>query len=269
MNEELRKLMECYRPGHEGAGDAEFAVLRQADAEDSDVHEQFEAVQAWDARIARAMRAVPVPDSLEDRLLAAIDVAEKEPADADHAAMAARQRPPRWWNRWPARVAAAALSAAALILVMYHALGWNDTLASGQVVQAARGWIATLNEQHWRQSTPPGDEYQHPALNFPLDAWQYVEAMGDAQAVAYRATVPPDRARAVLFVVHTRKGRLLPERPPTVPDSTTGNVCIGVWKRDDHLYVLAVQGTQQTYRRLLKTQAIAQRFFVGAERDPA
>lgn len=255
MNEELRKQMECYRPDHPPTGDTEFAALHQAMAADAALHQELEATQAWDTSISRAMRRVPVPSGLEDRLLQAVEAAETE--QAHDPAPEASSPPKRWWNRWPARVAAGVVSAAALVMLMFQVMSSRDTLSPAQVAQAARGWIAQLDEERWQQGTPPGNEYRHPALDFHVEDWQHVQALGDSQAVAYRASVPPAWSRAVLFVVETDQGRLLPNHPPTVPDSTTGNICIGVWKSDERLFALAVNGTQRTYRRVLKTHAIA------------
>ncbi|MFO7902452.1 MAG: hypothetical protein R6U98_07320 [Pirellulaceae bacterium] len=256
MNEELRKLMECYRPDRPLAGDTEFAALHQAMADHAELHRELEAVQAWDTTISRAMPQVPVPNGLEDRLLESVEAAEGELAH-EGTLEATSPRSKRWWNRWPARITAGVISAAALVMIMFHVMKSRDTLSPTQAARAARGWIARLDEEGWQQGPPPGREYRHPALDFRLEDWQHFQAMGDPEAVAYRASVPPAWSRAVLFVVETRQGRLLPNQPPTVPDSTTRNICIGVWKSDEHLFALAVHGTQRTYRRVLKTHPIA------------
>ena len=41
------------------------------------------------------------------------------------------------------------------------------------------------------------------------------------------------------------------------PDSTTGGLCIGVWKSDGYLYVLVVPGSQASYLETLRTQSVA------------
>ncbi len=259
---ELRELMESYRPGPSdlgdaGLGDVEFSALREAAAADPAVRAEMEAVQAWDDAISEAMHDVAVPVGLAERLLGAVELAQCEPA-VDAQVTPARQLRDRWWSRWPARVAAAAVSVAALAMVVFYLAGWNDTLTGTEVAQFAQGWIGQLDDEAWVLSTPPGDQHNvQQVLDFPLDGWQRFAAMGDSDAVALRATVPPARSRAWLFVIQTRKGRQLPQRPPSRPNSTTGSICVGVWKSGDHLYVLAVQGTQQTYRRLLKTQVFA------------
>lgn len=254
MNEKLRKLMECHRPGREATEEAEFAALHEAAADDAEVRQALEAVKAWDATISRAMPRVPVPDDLQARLLAELEAGDGHPesvVDPLH------DSPKPWWNRWPARVAAGLVTVAALVLVMAQVLTPHDTLSPTQAARTARSWTAQLDEEGWRRDPPPGDEYRQPSLDFHLDSWQYFAALGDPKAVAYRTHVPPAWSRAVLFVVRTDQGRLLPERPPSVPDSTTGNICIGVWKTEDHLCALAVHGTRRTYRRVLKTHAIA------------
>lgn len=256
MNEELRNLMECYRPDHSRTGETEFAALHQAMADNAELQQELEAVRAWDRSISRAMPEVPVPSGLEDRLLQAVEAAEEEAAPR-RTLEASSPRVRRWWNRWPSWVAAGVVSAAALVMILVQVTRPRDTLSPAQVARATRDWVVQLDEEAWRQGPPPGHEYRHPALDFHLEGWQHVEAMGDPEAVAYLASVPPAWSRAVLFVVETHQGQLLPSQPPTVPDSTTGNLCIGVWKSDDRLFALAVNGTQRTYRRVLKTHPIA------------
>ena len=73
----------------------------------------------------------------------------------------------------------------------------------------------------------------------------------------YRADLPPDHATAWLFVIRTPQGRQLPVIPPMAPDSTTHNLCIGVWKSNDCLYVLVVPGSRSDYHRTLRTHAVA------------
>ncbi len=249
--------MDCYRTGADGSDAAEFAALHESAAADLAVRDQFKAVQAWDTAISQAMHDVPVPTDLADRLLAAMGTDATAESDVSNDTLVVPVRAAAWWHRWPARVAAAATCVAALVVVVLYLGAWNDTLTRTQVAGLAHGWIGQLDEASWQQSVPPGNEYQHPALAFRLDGWQRFDALHGADAVAYRATVPPARARAVLFVIKTRQGRRLPKWPSTVPDSTTGNICIGSWKSGGHLYVLAVQGTPQTYRRVVKSRAIA------------
>jgi len=280
-DDELRKLIEGYQPGSDEPGDVEFSALREAASHDARLRAQLEAVQAWDSQLSRAMRDVPVPPELADRLLESLgqpatpeeaapeEAAPEEPAreqphtpaDDEHAGAAGSEPlgtpPTAWWNRWPTRVAAVAMALSAVLVLCLYLTGWNDHLTATQVASKAQGWITQLDPEAWQRTIPPRDDYRHSAIQFPLNAWQHFSVPLDDQAIAYQGLVPPARSRAWLLVITTRKGRLLPSRPPTVPDSTTGNVCIGVWKSDDKLYVLAVQGTQQTYRRLLRTNAIA------------
>lgn len=241
--EELRNLIECYRPSRDGSGDAEFAALQRLAAEDPAVREQMEAVQQWDEAIGRAMRDVPVPEGLESRLLTAVD----DPTVQAHESRR------RWWNRWPVRVTAAAVAIAAVIMLMIPILGWNDSLTSDEVAAQVRDWITTGRNQTWQRSNLPSEVMKHRKFfRLPINGWQHATVLGDEQAVVCSATVDPGRAKAWLFVIKSSKGRLLPSRPPQTPDSTTGNIYIGVWKDGNHIFVLAVN-SRDAYKRLLRS----------------
>ncbi len=139
-------------------------------------------------------------------------------------------------------------------------LVWRDTLTVAQVDQYAREWLGKLDPEAWQETQPPSDRLpRNQQLQFPMVGWQEFSALalGDSHAVAYLASVPPAQSSAYLLVIRTRLGRHLPKFPSAIPDSTTGNLCVGIWKSDGCLYVLIVPGSQNAYRRLLHLQSIA------------
>jgi hypothetical protein len=160
--------------------------------------------------------------------------------------------------RWASAVAASLLSTAALLALALWFVWPRDTLTTAQVVDDARNWLAQLDAETWRTSDPPVED-------FPLDGtvrvevvgWQPCATLSGTSSLAYQAAIPPDRTAAVLFVVRTRLGSQLPSLPPTTPDATTGNLCVGVWKAEGYLYVLVVPGRDSNYRQALVTPAFA------------
>jgi hypothetical protein len=149
------------------------------------------------------------------------------------------------------------LATSALLLIaagfVYWGLGWGDPLTASQVADASRAWIAQLDPEAWQNANPPWVDYpRDPSVRLDLVEWQRCAALTDPHAVAYRAELPPDHSTAWLFVIRTRQGRSLAGFPPTIPDSTTGDVCVGVWKNNGCLYVLVVRGSQGDYLRVVE-----------------
>lgn len=263
--QELRALMHCCRPDLSDLTAEEARALTAGLAEDAELRREWEMLQSWDATIGRAMHDVPVPDGLADRLLAAVHRSASddevrpllEPAEAAAIAEPATVTRRRWMA-WPAGVAAAVLVTTALVLVALFLAGQPDNLTAAQLAEASGDWMRQLQPAAWRSSDPPLVEFP-PDMSVRLNfvAWQPAPAILDSQAVVYRAELPTNRATALLFVIRTWQGRQLPAIPPFWPDSTTGNVCVGVWKNAGCLYVLVVPGPASDYQRSLRSQAVA------------
>ncbi len=69
-NRRVENAIEACRPDGRNADDAEFAFLTAELAANPSLADRYDRVQRLDARIAAAMREVPVADDLADRLLA-------------------------------------------------------------------------------------------------------------------------------------------------------------------------------------------------------
>jgi hypothetical protein len=249
---ELHELISSCRPDLSDLTEEQVRALTKALEQDADLRAEREAVQAWDVAIARGMHDVPIPDGLAERLIASV-TADALPTPA---------RPVRSRSWFSLRLAAAVLGVAALGLLAIG-LFLRDGVQTAQVVELCRSeWIAQLDQEAWQSG-------EAPLAGFPLDPgvrltetnvqWQDCSAIIPWPAVAYRSQLPPDHSYAFLFVVRIQPwdGRQLPPMPPTVPDSTTGGVCIGVWKSGGYLYVLVVPGTQRKYRDALRTDSVA------------
>jgi hypothetical protein len=257
--------MDCCRPDLRDLTDEQAQELNRAWQREPALHRYWLAVRAWDAALSDALARTPVPDGLQDQLLAAVRTAA--PAPGEPAAAAARdadvRRPapesPRVRARRWATAVAASLLATSAVLALALWFAWpRDTLTAAQVVDDARNWLAHLDTDAWRTSAPPVDTFPlDGTLRAELVGWQPCATLPGADSMAYQASIPPDRTAAVLFVVRSRLGRQLPALPPTTPDATTGNLCIGVWKADGFLYVLVVPGRDSNYRQALVTPAFA------------
>ena len=242
---ELHELMHCCRPDLSDLTEDEARALSEAFAQDEQLRGQFEAEQSWDSAIARAMHDVPVPDGLADRLLAAVQADASTPA---HSRLRFLRSP----------LAAVVLAAAAVLLLALWLAPWRDNLTAVQMADICRTRVDELDPEAWRRLDRPVAEYPlDPIVRLDVVGYQACSAIKGWPAVVYRAELPPDHGNAYLFVIHTRQGRKLATVPPTVPDSSTGPYCIGVWKSNDCLYVLVVRGTPSDYLRTLRTQEVA------------
>ncbi len=269
---ELHKLMDCCRPDQADLDAVEMSALNEALARDAEARARWREVCRWDARLRSAMRDVPVPEGLADRLLDAASQRDQRgrngaegPAAGDAAPELAtttssgrfRRRP---IQRWTAVAAGLCTVAAAVAIVVWFG-PWQNELTSRQVARLARTtWMSELDREAWQTSRPPLAKYPlDPSLRFASIRWQRFRALDDPHAVAYQAALPPDRAAAYLLVVRTRRSSRLPTTPPMVPQSTTEGLCIGTWQSRGLLYVLTVPGNQLKYRRAINSQSFVMR----------
>jgi hypothetical protein len=262
---EIRELLDACQSDLRDLTEEETRTLVDTLERDSELRDQWRTIQSWDAEIRCVFHDVPIPDGLADRLSAAVaahgtlpseamvpeamvpDI-KTEPRPVEPAKTARR----RWLTR-PTKLAAGLLATSAVLLFAAWfarwGLGWGDQ----QVADASLAWPEQLGPEAWQSTNPPELDYPlDPSVRLPIVGWQRCTALTDSGAVAYRAELPPDRSTALLYVIRTRQGRLLPTIPPTVPDSTTGNVCVGVWKNNGCLYVLVVRGGPSVYLRTLR-----------------
>lgn len=259
--------MDCCRPDLRDVTDEQAQELVRAWQQDPALHRHWLAIRAWDTRLAEVFfpGGTPVPDGLQDRLLAALRDAAATPVTpagpaAPEGAVARRASDaPRVPSRRWAAVAASCLVAASALWAL--TLGWvgsRDALTAAQVVADARQWLAHLDVQAWRSGTPPLEAFPLvDNVRVEIVGWQPCVTGWGAAGVVYQAVITPDRAAAVLFVIPSRLGNQLPNVPPLRPDATTEDLCVGVWKADGFLYVLVVPGRDSDYRQALVAPSFA------------
>jgi hypothetical protein len=261
---EIRERLDACQSDLHDLTEEEAQAVVSALEQDSTLKDEWRAIQAWDVEIRGVFCDVPVPSGLSERLSAAVAAHGTVSGDGSvpdvvagplpvPPAQAARQP----WRSRATRFAVGILATSALLLIaagsVFWRFGWGDQLTASQVADASRAWIAQLNREAWQKANPPLVEYpRDPSVRLDFVDWQRCAALTDSHAVAYRAELPPDHSTAVLFVIRTRQGRSLAGFPPTIPDSTTGDVCVGVWKNNGCLYVLVVRGNQSDYLRAVE-----------------
>jgi hypothetical protein len=125
-----------------------------------------------------------------------------------------------------------------------------------QVARESRDWLQQTKSQPWRKESLAQRLKRHPIdreIAAPARRWQAIATPYADDATAYDLA-DPGKQPAVLFVVATNRRFEAPLAPPRDPQSTTMGEAIGVWKRDQRLYVLAVEGGAGRYRSFLRHQ---------------
>jgi hypothetical protein len=285
MDDRLLEQIDACRVEAPGAGacrlraddlrDPAMRELAEAVARgDNEVHQRCSRVAAADAAISAAVRDVPVPADLAERLLVALKAAEQgEPTDAGalHSAAVASQHPPgdvvpakqamvsrRVWVGWGIAAAVAAAAAVACLLYPWPPQHVTPEEIAQQAQMFYDAQIAHAEASAWKPGRPTFDE---PVLNGgilpPPQRWREVTLDGYA-ARAYdllgegsferpkggRGSLK----RAVLLVID-RRVRGLNDAPPHDPVCTHGR-CIGIWQTESQVYALVVEGSLNDYQQL-------------------
>ena len=208
-----------------------------------------------DQRLQTALRDVPVPQGLAERILDRL--AAQPPADVPTTTHKTFRQPDtvkktnrRRWIGVSATLLAVSLLVAVVLCV------WNSgRLSSAQLFDEA---IA----QFVPEQTAPGELLTQAIPSHPFSRdilcprdtrWRTIDDFAGHRAVAYEMTTPTGR-RATLFVVScshpiTELGGL----PPYHPQPVTGGITVGTWQSDGFAYALVVEGNARTYRQFLNT----------------
>ncbi len=237
----------------------------------------------FDARLKRALHDAPIPAGLRDRLVAAVLAApaaecaamSTEPADkavalsdgpsnkiAGHArvehepapvALAAassrniaKYRPSRRSILVAGTLAASLLLGAGSWWMLHGSVDPRADLAT-----LAAAWPAQLTDA-WKPMTgAPSGFPASSAVRGEPRGWQSASAIVGRAAVVY--DVSRHGVRAVLFAVRMAA----PDLPfgPSGPPLFTGGQTIGAWRSGTLVYVLVVQGDEQSYRGLIRSVA--------------
>jgi hypothetical protein len=244
----------------------EVAPLRETLEHDAEAREAYDRLSRVDAALREAVRDVPVPNGLADRLLAALRADEagsgRLPVSVEPAL---RERP----SAEGVRSVAAAVpgrartrgdkwkDALTVVVVLSLMLGlgawqwWNKPSALS--AEDVAGWIDAAQPElervtwHDARQAPADRSMDVPSTRLSgLARGQWAACKIDGkEAFAYRWT----RSQTELYVIRcATRARDFERRPPPYPQIDTGGRCVGVWADGGLLYVLVVRGPRPIER---------------------
>jgi hypothetical protein len=250
----------------------ELQPLSAAIQADSSVDRRFKKSQQIDSLVGRSLREVEVPSGLEQRLLSALE-ANKTVTDANVAATSASsladsqdtkpipeavavgslERRRSWKPNSRNALLAGLTTAAALLVVAFFA--FSDSVpkleTEQQVAIEASYWIKNLQPQ-WSPRSFPNERFPMPRnVRLPNRyGWQQASASHPSlQVVCYNLS---PNGRTLLFVCRGANPTQLPNTPSNMPSRIGSDWQLGSWKVDGLVYAVAVQGTPEQYRALIR-----------------
>jgi hypothetical protein len=258
QEQQIREAMEACRPGHDDVEAPEIAHLAAEMVASHDLEERFARLQQTDEVLADAIRDVPVPEGLADRLLAALPAAAKPVASPDRqgvgesvvvpASNSARRRARPWWF-----AVAGVVAAMVLVAVSVWQSGRSSPWTASTVLEEAISRYSNENQDSGRlmsEASPPwGLPLSSAVRSSAGTRWRQIAGFLDRKGVAYDLTSVRG-SRATLFVVN-RTIAGLPDEPPSRPSPGTGNCTAAAWQQGSLLYVLVVQGDSSAYAEFL------------------
>ena len=253
------EAIEVCRPGRDDAGDPVLTQLSAQLASDPELAEQFERLQRLDANLGAAFQDVPVPEGLDQRLLARLEAARAQqitPESEDDVLQAAcptavrtRRVSRRWLLVGGGVASVAAVLAIAATIYLYNVQPYTESsvlVGSLDFFKAEPTVPGNLV-----RSEPPPEAYPFSRAvgRVPKMRWRPIRGFLGRAGVAYEI---PVCERTTLYVVQ-RKVADLAARPPLRPQRDTGGYAAAAWQEGDLLYVLVVHGNNSpaVYRGLI------------------
>jgi len=271
---DIREAIDACRPGTDDLHMREFAHLAEQVERNPEIRRLYEGTQRLDAAIAGAFRDEPVPDGLDERLLASLawegGDADEQPADSladtvlgagteptpcDQPLASPLERPRsrrRVWL-WPTLVATTAVVVVAGVVVTALIFSQEpQPIAREEFIQLAVESVAqTLDENQWRQdmaAAPPDRPYPEDAVLAEPHGWRWVRTSFDSRTVAYNLTARLGSGTVLLVARSKVKVNGLNVVPPLKPLPVSGNQSVGAWQKDGLVYVLVVRGADHRNR---------------------
>ncbi len=246
-DQRLIEALEACRPGHDDAALPELGLreLLECDARLRSLHQRL---QRADARIAGAIRDVPVPDGIEQRILNRLDAEKQRRRGA--ARLSSR--------RWVIGISGVLAVAASLLLAAWLIAPKSEPQHELAILAAA------CNRFLEESQSPPAEgkslaEIAPPAA-FPISRslarlpqirWRLIRGLAGQPAVAYDLPAPGGR-RATLYVLPPMASDVVRTRPPMHPMQSTGGLSASIWREGDLLYVLVIRGDARSYSGLIQ-----------------
>jgi hypothetical protein len=280
-DERIWEAMEVCRPGSADMSDPALGFLVDAIASDPQLEELLDRLQETDARLSAAMRDVPVPEGLADRLLQGL-VSESRSAasplhstasmesDAHVLAGVLHQKQPilsqsrprlisrRWLLLGMGSLAAAAALFIAFVLGLPKSPVYSVSMVCEQAIKHFNKESAdpTISSQLRSMETAPEDypigQY---LITAPGTRWRTVQDFLDREGVAYDLP-EAGGSRATLYVLHCPVEGL-PAAPPEVHQLDTGNCYTLAWQDQGRqlVYVLVYTGRPENAQYFLEHPA--------------
>jgi hypothetical protein len=265
MDRRTLQGIEACRPDSDDLLSAELGDVARRVRDDPQARATYDRVQAWDAAIRSAMDRVSVPQGLADRILDRLRAAEpavKAPRDVDTKSAQLEVQTPIGapstsvrpasrvaWSRRRWLAVGSALAAALVVAVYVGEYLQRDDETPVEIM--ADAWLAELVPKWQEMAQAPREFEVAPAIIAEPTGWQRIGKLGAVRGVAYKL-VHATAGTARLFVVRLSKVGL-PTSPPNRPQWSTGGRSVGYWQSGELVYVLVVEGNENTYRAFVNS----------------
>jgi len=246
-NPTIREQIDACRVGSADLSLPDLAELARAVEREPAVAEELRRSQRFDASVGKALRDLPVPAGLAERILAA---SETSGTGAEVSLPPARDELPKT-NRWIGRrtwlVAAGSLSLAVLLMAVVYKLApaWRRPISQTELAADTTALLSDLPPNGWLTGVLP----------VPIDAavlagprqWQAVHgprSAGWSGAVTIIDLAGQAKPRAMLFVVRSSSRFSVPSVPTTTALlPLTGGYKATAWQRPNGklLYILVIE----------------------------
>ncbi len=246
FDERILQALEVCRPGSNDANDPALDFLADELASNPKLRELYERLQQTDATLTACFRDVPVPEGLQERLLA--HLAEAAPPVQPRSNVTRR----RWILAAGSLVGTAAVWFAALWLGQPASYSEQDALNEAIRLFAAEAQQPPAPGNLLAQLDPPSTfgPSRFVARGLRGVRWRRMDDFLGRRGVAY--DMEQGGVKAVLYVVdHRGISGLRADSPPSKPRSDTAGRATSAWREGKRMYVLVVRGNARAYRGFL------------------
>ncbi len=262
----LREMLEACRFDQDDLAQPEMRELAETLAASPQWRGLFERLQLFDAAASAAFRDVPVPDGLQERILARLavedgprDVANSEPVVARNGQGAGETpsgtlRTSR--RRWLLAASGLAAAAAGLLWGVFGLFSPVESISRAELIAAAI-------ERFVNEPAERGQVLAASPSRFPLSEALVALTSGQIAVIRWRPVNDFFGAEVDAFDLIGSQGRVatvyagrfavegLPAEVPPRPMLSTAETSASAWREHDVVYVLVVEGGDRAYERLV------------------
>jgi hypothetical protein len=241
--ERICEVLESCRAGSGDLYCPEFADVAGHVAANPRLEKLYEQIQNADLKISAAFLDVEIPPGLEDRILTSL--APASPAAKKNHIFSRRRL---------LAMGGLLTAAAAIFLAVFFGMNKTAVYSEQTVLENAIQFFDAEDpaaQGHLLASTMPPGEFSFSKAVLPLQKtrWREIKNFMGRSGVAF--DLPPQGgARATLYVLDLSVANLA-DTPDQKKLFTTAGCCTAAWRENGLVYVLVVQGGQQSYRNYL------------------